>query len=110
MDKDLEGGAVVSPASLVDYQQGSVVSRTILKSGAGSITLFAFDEGQELSEHSVPHEASIQLLDGEAEIRISGAPHRVKHGEMIVLPANQPHAVKALGRFKMLLTMLRKQT
>ena len=100
-------GGVLSPTGLIEYQPGSVVSRTILKSSAGSITLFAFDEGQELSEHTVPHDAMIHLVDGAAEIRISGTPHRVEQGEMIVLPANQPHAVRALGRFKMLLTMLR---
>jgi len=109
MGNDREYEGVLSPTGLVEYQPGSVVSRTILKSNAGSITLFAFDEGQELSEHTVPHDALIHLLDGEAEIRISGTPHRVVQNEMIVLPANQPHAVKALGAFKMLLTMLRSQ-
>jgi len=107
MGEDQERGGVLSPSGLVEYQQGSVVSRTILKNSAGSITLFAFDEDQELSEHTVPHDALIQLLDGEAEIRISGTPHRVGQGEMIALPPNEPHAVKARGRFKMLLTMLR---
>ena len=110
MGEDNEREEVLSPSGLVEYQQGSVVSRTILKSSTGSITLFAFDAGQELSEHTVPHDALIHLLDGEAEIRISGAPHRVEQGEMIVLPANQSHAVRALGRFKMLLTMLRSRT
>jgi quercetin dioxygenase-like cupin family protein len=109
MGEDHEPRGVLSPTELVAYQPGSVVSRTLLKNGAGSITLFAFDEGQELSEHTVPHDAVIQLLDGEAEIRIAGTPYRVGRGEMIVLPGSRPHAVRALGRFKMLLTMLRSR-
>ena len=92
---------------LVEYQDGSVVSRTVLKTETGSVTAFAFDEGQELSEHSVPHDALAHVVDGEAEIRISGAPHRVRSGQVVLMPANQPHAVVARRRFKMILTMIR---
>ena len=91
----------------VSYQDGAVVSRIVLKRAAGTITLFAFDAGQELSEHTAPYEALVQVLDGEAAITVAGQPRRVRAGEMILLPAHQPHALKALSRFKMLLTMIR---
>jgi len=93
--------------SLVEYQAGAVVSRILVKQPAGSVTLFAFDVGQSLSEHTVPHDALVHVLDGEAEITIAGRPHRLPAGEAILMPANEPHAVRALTRFKMLLTMLR---
>lgn len=83
------------------------MSRTVLKKGAGTVTVFAFDEGQELSEHTVPHDALVHVLDGETEISISGKWHKVKAGEMIIMPASQPHGVKASKRFKMVLTMMR---
>jgi quercetin dioxygenase-like cupin family protein len=92
---------------LIDYQEGSIVSRVVLKSEAGNVTLFAFDEGQELSEHSAPYDALVQVLDGEVEIRISGKPYMLKSGEAIIMPANDPHAVLAVKKFKMLLTMLK---
>lgn len=92
---------------LIQYQDGSVVSRTLLKSSSGSITLFAFDELQVISEHTTPHDALIQVVDGEAEVTIAGACYPVGQGEMVILPANQPHAVKAVSKFKMVLTMLR---
>ena len=92
---------------MVDYQAGSVVSRQIVKKKIGTVTLFAFDRGQELSEHTTPYDALVVIVDGEAEITISGRAHRVKQGELIVMPANQPHALKAVARFKMVLTMLR---
>jgi quercetin dioxygenase-like cupin family protein len=92
---------------LVGYQDGAVVSRTLVKQKTGNVTLFAFDAGQELSEHTAPYDALVQVLDGETEITIAGQGHRVREGEMIVMPAGQPHAVKALVRFKMLLTMIR---
>ena len=94
-------------SELVQYQEGAVVSRQILKRESGSVTLFAFDRGQELSEHTTPYDALVVIVDGEAEITISGRAHRVKQGELIVMPANQPHALKAVARFKMVLTMLR---
>ena len=101
---------IASPAklvALVDYQEGSVVSRTIIDRKTGTVTLFAFDEMQGLSEHTASYDATVFLLEGEAEIVISGKPHRVEGGEVIILPANEPHALKALKRFKMLLIMIR---
>lgn len=92
---------------LVDYQEGSVVSRTIIDKKIGTVTLFAFDEGQGLSEHTAPFDALVYLLDGEAEIVISGKPLRLKEGEMVIMPANQPHALKAVKKFKMILTMIK---
>jgi len=92
---------------LVHYQAGSVVSRTLIKEKAGTVTLFAFDEGEGLSEHTAPFDALVHLLEGEAEVVISGKPFHLKQGEMVMMPANEPHALKALTRFKMLLTMIR---
>jgi quercetin dioxygenase-like cupin family protein len=99
---------ILHMAELVNYQDGSVVSRQITKSEAGNVTLFAFDKDQELSEHTAPFDALVHVLDGEAEIKVSGKPSRLKSGEAIIMPADEPHAVKALTRFKMLLTMIRK--
>jgi len=98
---------ILKLADMVSYQEGSVVSRQITKADAGNVTLFAFDEGQELSEHTAPYDALLHLLDGQAEIRISGQPYDLNAGEAIILPANAPHAVKAKMKFKMLLTMIR---
>jgi quercetin dioxygenase-like cupin family protein len=92
---------------LADYQADSVVSRTIIDKKKGTVTFFAFDEGQRLSEHTVPFDALLYLVEGEAEIVISGKPIRLKGGEMVIMPANQPHAVRATRRFKMVLTMIR---
>ena len=92
---------------LVAYQDGAVVSREIMNRKAGTVTLFAFDEGQGLSEHAAPFDTMVYLLDGEAEITISGKPLHLKQGEMVIMPANQPHALKAVKRFKMMLTMLK---
>ena len=92
---------------LVDYQEGSIVSRTIIDKKMGTVTLFAFDEGQGLSEHTAPFDALVYLLDGEAEITISGKPVRLREGEMVIMPANQPHALRAVKKFKMVLTMIR---
>ena len=92
---------------LVDYQPGSIVSREILKKTTGKVTLFAFDAEEGLSEHTSPFDALVQILEGEAEITIAGKPNHVGEGEMILMPANQPHALKALKRFKMVLTMIR---
>jgi len=94
-------------AEMVDYQDGSVVSRIVVKAETGSVTLFAFDEGQELSEHTAPFDALVHVLDGEAAIKISGNPFHLKAGEAIIMPAGEAHAVKAVKRFKMLLTMIR---
>jgi len=92
---------------LVDYQDGAIVSRTIVDKETGTVTLFAFDEGQGLSEHTAPFDALVYLVDGEAEVVISGKAFHLKVGEMILMPANEPHALKAVKRFKMILTMIR---
>jgi quercetin dioxygenase-like cupin family protein len=97
----------VSLAGLVDYQDDSVVSRTLMKKETGTLTVFAFEAGQALSEHRAPFDALVQVLEGEAVITISGKEHPVRAGEAILMPAQDPHAVKANVRFKMLLTMLR---
>ncbi len=91
----------------ITYGEKSIVSRQLIKSQAGNITLFAFDEGEGLSEHSAPYDAFVQVLEGKAEITIGGKPYRVAEGEYIIMPANIPHAVKANGRFKMMLVMIR---
>jgi quercetin dioxygenase-like cupin family protein len=98
---------VLCAADLVAYQEGSVVSREILKKGTGTLTVFAFDAGQGLSEHTAPFDATVQVLDGEAEITIAGTAHRVAAGELIIMPANKPHSLKAVKRFKMMLIMIR---
>jgi quercetin dioxygenase-like cupin family protein len=105
--KGLSLALVARAAELVNYQDGAVVSREILKKPTGDVTLFAFDEGQGLSEHTAPFDALVQMVEGEAEIIISGQPHRLHGGEMILIPTGQPHALKALQRFKMILTMIR---
>jgi len=92
---------------LIAYQEGSVVSRTLLKKATGNITVFAFDRGEGLSEHSTPHDAVVQILDGEAEVTVGGRLHRVGEGEGLLLPATVPHALHARSRFKMLLIMIR---
>ena len=95
-------------ADLAAYQEGSVVSRQIAKADGGNVTLFAFDAGQELSEHTAPFDALVHILDGEAEVRLAGVPHSLSAGDAIIMPADVPHALKATSRFKMLLTMIRK--
>jgi quercetin dioxygenase-like cupin family protein len=94
-------------AGLVDYAPGAVVSRTLVKSPAGTITLFSFDAGEGLSEHSSPHDALVQVLDGAATLTIGGKAVEASAGETVLMPANVPHAVHAARRFKMLLTMIR---
>jgi len=94
-------------ADLVAYQPGSVVSRIILKQGTGNVTVFAFDRGQGLSEHTTPFDALVHVLDGRAEITVGGTLHELRAGEMILMPAGVPHALKANERFKMALTMIR---
>ncbi len=98
---------VVRLNELIEYQEDSVVSRTLLNKETGTLTLFAFDKGQGLSEHTAPFDALVSLLDGEAEINISGKPFSLKQGEMIIMPANEPHALKAVKQFKMILTMIK---
>ncbi len=92
---------------MVAYQKDAIVSKTIIDKKTGTVTLFSFDQGQGLSEHTAPFDAMVQVLEGAVEIRISGNPFLLKQGEMIIMPANQPHALKAIERFKMLLTMIR---
>jgi quercetin dioxygenase-like cupin family protein len=105
--KGIAGGEVIKLKELIGYQPGAIVSRELVKRPAGNITLFSFDEGQELSEHRTPFDALVQVLEGEAEVSMEGNPHRVESGELIFMPANQLHALKALKKFKMILTMIR---
>jgi len=92
---------------LIEYQEGSVVSRTIIDKEAGTVTLFAFDEGQGLSEHTAPYDAMVYVIEGEVRVIISGKRVVVKQGEMVIMPANKPHALTALSNFKMLLIMIK---
>jgi quercetin dioxygenase-like cupin family protein len=96
-------------AESVEYRADSVVSKTIIKKATGTVTLFAFDEGEGLSEHTAPFDAMVQVLDGEAEIVVGGTTYNVASGESIVMPADIPHALKAIQRFKMLLTMIKSK-
>jgi len=100
-------GKVYELRGLVEYQEGSVVSRTIIDRGVGTVTLFAFDEGEGLSEHTAPYDALVVDLEGEVEIRIAGKRSLLKEGDVMIMPANKPHALKALTRFKMMLVMIR---
>jgi len=104
---DINPSQTAKLLDLVAYQEGSVVSRTIVNKPAGTVTLFAFDEGQSLSEHVAPYDALVVVFDGEAEVTISGKSHPVKDGGMILMPAQEPHAIKATSRFKMMLVMIR---
>jgi len=105
--RELVAAEAVGLAELVKYQAGSVVSRTILKRPVGTVTLFAFDEGEGLSEHTAAFDALAYVLEGEAEIVISGKAVRTKGSEAVLMPAHQPHALKAITKFKMMLTMIR---
>lgn len=100
-------GRAIDLKELIAYQEGSVVSRTLNDKKVGTITLFAFGEGQGLSEHTAPYDAFVEIVDGEADITIAGTDHRVTAGQFIIMPANQPHALRAVTRFKMLLVMIR---
>jgi quercetin dioxygenase-like cupin family protein len=93
--------------NLIDYQENAVVSREIIRKETGTVTIFAFDKGEGLSEHTAPFDAMVQIVDGTAEIIISGNKNIVKSGEMIIMPANDPHALNAIEKFKMILTMIR---
>lgn len=107
MSNTVETAKTFLPADAIQYADGSVVSKMIIKKPTGNITLFAFDKGEGLSEHSAPHEALIQVLDGKAEIIIGGISNKVTTGSCIILPSNIPHAVKANEKFKMMLTMIK---
>ena len=104
---EMRAATPLAPLSLVAYQDGAVVSRILLKRSGGTVTLFAFDQGQSLSEHTAPFDAIAHVLEGEALITIAGEPLTVPSGEMVLMPAHQPHAVMARTRFKMLLAMIR---
>lgn len=105
--EDLKARAVAL-SGLVGYQDGAIVSREIVSQKAGTVTVFAFDEGEQLSEHTAPFDAMVIDLDGEADVAIGGRDNRVKPGEMIIMPAGVPHGLKAVTRFKMLLVMIKK--
>lgn len=107
MDNGITGKAM-ELAGLVEYQAGSVVSREIIKKETGTVSVFAFDKGQGLSEHTAPFDAMVEIIDGTAEVTISGDKHIVKKGEFIIMPADKPHSLKAQERFKMMLVMIRK--
>lgn len=100
--------AVIYPKEIIDYADNGIVSRQIIKNSSGSITLFAFDKGQQLSEHSTPFDAVVQVIEGRVNIHIKGVSYLLKSSEMIIMPANIPHAVFAVERFKMLLTMIKE--
>ncbi len=107
IESGIEAARSAKLAELVSYQTGAVVSREIIGKQTGTLTVFAFDKGQGLSEHTAPFDAFVYLVEGRAEISIEGTPHTVGEGEMIIMPANKPHALKAVERFKMLLVMIR---
>ena len=98
---------VLGVRELIEYQEGAIVSKELVKKDAGTVTLFAFDKGQGLSEHTAPFDALVQVLEGNVEIRISGEPYRVKEGEMIIMPADEPHSLQAVEKFKMMLVMIK---
>ena len=106
---EIPAAQAVALLEFVSYQEGSVVSRVVIKRDTGNITLFAFDEGQGLSEHTAPFDALVQVLEGEVEISIDREPLRAKVGDLVLMPAHRPHALKAITRFKMLLTMIRSK-
>jgi quercetin dioxygenase-like cupin family protein len=107
MGNDLTAKAL-NLSDLAAYQDGSVVSRTILDKKTGTVTVFAFDEGQGLSEHTAPFDAMVSIIDGEAKVVISGSAIHLKQGETVIMPANQPHSLHAEKRFKMMLIMIRE--
>jgi len=103
----IDAEKILDIKELVAYQEGSVVSRMVIKKDTGNVTLFAFDAGQGLSEHTAPFDALVEIIDGEAEINIAGKKHELTSGEMIIMPANKPHSLKAHKRFKMMLVMIK---
>ncbi|MDI6643789.1 MAG: cupin domain-containing protein [Methanobacteriaceae archaeon] len=98
---------VIKITDLIDYQDGAVVSNEIIRKETGTVTIFAFDQGEGLSEHTAPFDAMVQIIDGEAEITIGGEKNHLKAGDMIIMPANIPHALHAVKKYKMILTMIR---
>jgi len=106
-DTDILSGEALKLDELIKYQEGSVVSKTVIDKKTGTVTLFSFDEGQGLSEHTAPFDALVYLIDGEAEVTISGKVNRLTNGKMIIMPANEPHALRATKGFKMMLVMIK---
>ena len=100
-------GKIVTLKDLAAYQDHSVVSREVIKKPSGTVTVFAFDEGEGLSEHTAPFDALVHVIEGTAQVSIDGTPHKVQQGEMIIMPAKRPHALKAETRFKMLLVLVK---
>lgn len=107
MNKGKIVGKSVALSALVNYQADSIVSQEIIKKATGTVTLFAFDKGQGLSEHTAPFDAMVYIIDGRAEIKISGKPSMVRKGRIIIMPANKPHSLKAIAKFKMMLVMIK---
>jgi quercetin dioxygenase-like cupin family protein len=107
--KKLERAAIENLKDLIEYQEDSVVSKTIIDKKIGTITIFAFDKGEGLSEHTVPFDALVYIFDGEAEITIDGTPFQLKKGQVIIMPANKPHALRAIERYKMMLVMIKSE-
>lgn len=105
----MEPAQIKELESLVQYQENSVVSQTVIDKEVGTITLFAFDKDEGLSEHTTPYDALVYIIDGKAEITIDGTPYNVKKGETIIMPANEPHALKAIERYKMMLVMIKSK-
>ena len=107
MSELFKKASVLNLKQSVDYSEGGIVSKQVVKNNSGNLTLFSFDKGQGLSQHTAPFDAVVQILDGEAEVILDGVPHLLKEGETIIIPANVPHALNAVERFKMLLTMIK---
>lgn len=107
MSELFKKASVLNLKQSVDYSEGGIVSKQVVKNNSGNLTLFSFDKGQGLSQHTAPFDAVVQILDGEAEVILDGIPHLLKEGETIIMPANVPHALNAVERFKMLLTMIK---
>ncbi|GAK37043.1 cupin domain-containing protein [Bacteroides graminisolvens] len=107
MSELFKKASVLNLKQSVDYSEGGIVSKQVVKNNSGNLTLFSFDKGQGLSQHTAPFDAVVQILDGEAEVVLDGVPHLLKEGETIIMPANVPHALNAVERFKMLLTMIK---
>ncbi len=107
MKKELPKSEALNLTNSINYAEGAIVSKTIIKQAKGNVSLFAFDKGEELSEHTAPFDALVQIIDGSAEITIDGHPHQLSAGESIIMPANIPHALVAVTPFKMVLTMIR---
>ena len=108
-EKESITGVVWSLADLIQFQEGAIVSRVLLSKEQGTVTLFALDAGQEISEHTTPYDAMVQVIDGELEIRISGKPSTVQGGQVLIMPAHDPHALRALEKTRMILIMIRSE-